>query len=190
MMMMICFSHTDGIYVVFPDNGILSSADAPSASIFHMAAEVEADTELTEWLKQQGVDSHTVHKVTLCCRDSGIYALIPHQTTYHPLIFSSTHSLIHSTCHLLVHLSPHLLIHSFIHLFIFSSYHWLTHPLSHSSLHSLILSFTHPLIFSFSHPLLWRLSAERVHYSAVYFLSLYCYFLHVSVNSPALLVLT
>ncbi|KAG7317482.1 hypothetical protein KOW79_018517 [Hemibagrus wyckioides] len=44
------------------NNGILSSAEAPSASIFHMAAEAEADTELTEWLKQQGVDSHTVHK--------------------------------------------------------------------------------------------------------------------------------
>ncbi|KAK3515487.1 hypothetical protein QTP70_023619 [Hemibagrus guttatus] len=44
------------------NNGILSSAEAPSASIFHMAAVAEADTELTEWLKQQKVDPDTIHK--------------------------------------------------------------------------------------------------------------------------------
>ncbi|XP_060717421.1 mitogen-activated protein kinase kinase kinase 15 isoform X2 [Tachysurus vachellii] len=44
------------------NNGILSSVETPSASIFRMAEEPHADTEMTEWLKQQGVDLDTIHK--------------------------------------------------------------------------------------------------------------------------------
>ncbi|XP_027029597.1 mitogen-activated protein kinase kinase kinase 15 isoform X3 [Tachysurus fulvidraco] len=44
------------------NNGILSSVETPSSSIFHMAEEPHADTEMTEWLKQQGVDLDTIHK--------------------------------------------------------------------------------------------------------------------------------
>ncbi|KAK2814771.1 hypothetical protein Q7C36_023037 [Tachysurus vachellii] len=39
-----------------------SLIETPSASIFRMAEEPHADTEMTEWLKQQGVDLDTIHK--------------------------------------------------------------------------------------------------------------------------------
>lgn len=90
-----CFHFTintaDGIYIVFTDNGILSSVETPSASIFRMAEEPHADTEMTEWLKQQGVDLDTIHKVTLCGGDSGRYVVTPliHSSTHLFILFSS-----------------------------------------------------------------------------------------------------
>ncbi|KAF5889125.1 mitogen-activated protein kinase kinase kinase 15 isoform X1, partial [Clarias magur] len=43
------------------NNGVLT-LDTPSPSVFHMAAELEADKELMEWLKQQGADPETIDK--------------------------------------------------------------------------------------------------------------------------------